>query len=615
MIGINDLYEFSQNDAMNFSKYIMAEAKSKGNELVFKYCPYCHGGRHRDKNTFSINLQTGLFNCQRSSCEAKGNMITIARDFDFPLNDDVSRYLEQNEYSGRFRSFVNEHKQSTDKAIEYLKSRGIPEEITKRYEITTKDGDDNVMVFPFADENDELWFVKYRKIDYQKGDAGSKEWCEANRKPILFGMNHCNPNNPTLVITEGQIDSLSLVTAGIENAVSVPIGKKGFTWIPHCWDFINQFEEIIVFGDREGEEITLLDEIQNRFRRLRIKAVRVEDYLGEKDANDILLKHGAEMLKTIVDNAQIIHTDKILDAADVKDIDPDSVERVPTGFGHLDKMLDGGLPTGGVSIISGYTGEGKSTFAQQLVLNSVAEGYKSLVYSGELSNELLKSWLLRQAAGADYIETYKDEKSGAERYRIEDITKLRINRWMRDKLYIFDNRVTDANELVSLPEVIRRAVSQYGLKVVLVDNLMTAIDLNARPGSDVYEEQGRFVNELVQISIEYKILIILVAHRKKNGSYLTDDNEGIMGSSRIANLCAINIYYGKDANNKSNPTANDERKIRIGKNRITGETTEDGIKVKFEKSAKRIYEDTRDGYRLKERPIGWNRLTKKEVAE
>ena len=68
-----------------------------------------------------------------------------------------------------------------------------------------------------------------------------------------------------LVITEGQIDSLSVDTAGINNAVSVPTGANGFTWVPYCFDWVSRFEEIVVFGDFEKGRMTLLDDIRKRF--------------------------------------------------------------------------------------------------------------------------------------------------------------------------------------------------------------------------------------------------------------------------------------------------------------------------------------------------------------
>ena len=39
-----------------------------------------------------------------------------------------------------------------------------------------------------------------------------------------------------LVITEGQIDSLTLAECGVPNAVSVPNGCNGFTFLENVWD-------------------------------------------------------------------------------------------------------------------------------------------------------------------------------------------------------------------------------------------------------------------------------------------------------------------------------------------------------------------------------------------
>ena len=93
-----------------------------------------------------------------------------------------------------------------------------------------------------------MQFIKYRKTDFDKNKDNAKEWCERDCKPILFGMKQC-VDFKRLVITEGQLDSLSVATAGIENAVSVPTGAKGFTWLPYCWNWVNKFDELVIFGD------------------------------------------------------------------------------------------------------------------------------------------------------------------------------------------------------------------------------------------------------------------------------------------------------------------------------------------------------------------------------
>ena len=146
--------------------------------------------------------------------------------------------------------------------------------------------------------------VKYRKSDFQKGKDKCKEWFEADTKPILFGMNMCEGFD-RLVICEGQLDSLSVIEAGIKNAVSVPNGANGFTWVEHCYNWVQRFNEIVIFGDCEKGKISLVDEFIKRFPKKRTKIVRIEDYLGEKDANDILRKYGRDAVAKCVENSEM----------------------------------------------------------------------------------------------------------------------------------------------------------------------------------------------------------------------------------------------------------------------------------------------------------------------
>ena len=416
----NEIYEFKQEDVFRFANSTGAQTKIKGKELHFQYCPYCHGGKNRDKFTFSINLQDGRHKCLRNSCSIKGNMITLSRDMGFELSEDFLRYYNIDDYNSiHFRRFKESHIQSKDTAVEYLKSRGISENVCRRYEITIKDGTENVLVFPFKNPDGQLKFIKYRNIEYVKGVSdGSKEWCERNCMPILFGMNNCNLEKKTLIITEGQLDSLSVTESGFENAVSVPTGMNGFTWIPHCWDWMHNFEKIIVFGDYENGKISLLNEIKKRFK-IRVYQVREDDYLGCKDANEILIKHGQAQISKCINNAKPVPLKHIISLADVENVNIFEIPKLKTGVLKLDYLLYGGLPFGGLTLVAGKPGEGKSTLASQIVINAIEEGYRCFVYSGELPNHTFKAWMNYQIAGSKHIRAYQDKIWKDTRYVID----------------------------------------------------------------------------------------------------------------------------------------------------------------------------------------------------
>ena len=82
-------YEFNKDDAFRFAHFINARTKLKGNNLIFSRCPYCNS--NKDKETFAIDMRTGQFNCLRASCGVKGNMLTLSKDFNFSISEDVDR--------------------------------------------------------------------------------------------------------------------------------------------------------------------------------------------------------------------------------------------------------------------------------------------------------------------------------------------------------------------------------------------------------------------------------------------------------------------------------------------------------------------------------------------
>lgn len=577
------IYNFKPSDAKDFASFVGIRARVNGDELTFTRCPYCKGGRNgKDKGTFSINLKTGAYHCMRASCGASGNMITLARDFDFSLGTDVDAYYKPRQY--RKIKQPEEPIVPKPKAIEYLESRKISKEVAEKYEVTVMNGHEDVLVFPFFDEKNRLQFVKYRKTNFDKTKDKNKEWCEKDCKPILFGMKQCRTGD-TLIITEGQIDTLSVAEAGFDKCVSVPLGKQGFTWIPHCWDWVHEnFSTIIVFGDYEKGEISLLADISRRFNKLKIKHVREEDYKDCKDANDILRKYGVEQIKTCIENAVTVPVRDVLDLSEVKSVDVFKLEKLRTGIKALDRMLYGGLPFGGVHLISGKAGEGKSTLASQIIVNAREQGYKCFCYSGELPNALFRAWMDFQVAGTHVFE-YQDEMYGEVNYNISEANRKIISDWYRDHIWIYDVNMLDEEEHEGLVKTTERMIKQYGCRVILLDNLMTAIDLETNAGDDKYERQSVFVKKLAQLARAMDVCILLVAHKRKN-NLSTNANDEIAGSSDIANLGMVTIAYEKSDNIDQN-----DRKLKLAKNRLFGKTNNEGWVVSYEESSKRIYGD------------------------
>ena len=121
-------YELRESDVYGLAQQVGAIVRRRGEELFFQLCPYCHGGESRDKDTFSVNLKSGAFSCFRSGCGKKGHFVELCRDFGYPL--------DFGEKQGKqYRKFPQKPVEVREPAVEYLKSRGIGEEVARKYHV------------------------------------------------------------------------------------------------------------------------------------------------------------------------------------------------------------------------------------------------------------------------------------------------------------------------------------------------------------------------------------------------------------------------------------------------------------------------------------------------
>lgn len=590
-------YVFNPEDARRFARDQGIKVKERGDELQFMQCPYC-----RQKTTkqfkFAISLKTGQFKCLRASCGAKGNMITLKKDFGFSLGRDADEYYQST------RRFKNIHRKNKPLpkpfAITYMQGRGISEAVTNKYHVTERNDRPGVLLFPFYDENDVLQLIKYRNTDPELIEKYGKEYSEKDCKPILFGMAQCDPEqSKTLILTEGQIDSMSVAEAGIINAVSVPTGATGFTWVPYCWDFMENFDTLIVFGDHEKGHITLLDEMRGRFHGT-VKHVREEDYKECKDANELLRKHGKEAVRAAVENAIIVPDVRIKPLEEVERKDLSSLERFTTGIRELDRTL-GGFYFGQLVILTGERGEGKSTLASQFAGMALNAGHSVFFYSGELMDWYFRAWFDQQLAGSAHVNGKVDD-NGETEYCVDAEAQKAIAEWYAGRMYIYDNEIVEGGEEEpALLETIEKSIRQYGCRAIFIDNLMTAIDYDGT--TDIYLKQTEFAKRLALFAKRYNVLIVLIAHpRKRTGANFSNDD--VAGSSNITNLADVVLRHSKPEKKKEDADQEEDapdRVLQVWKNRLTGKTNK-GINLYYEERSRRLTDAASFDWRL-----GWER--------
>lgn len=533
------------------SKYLSPYHRSGKDEIRAYICPFCGGGDSQDQYTFSLNTETGNYYCFRGSCGAKGNAAQLAAHFNETIQVNGYKMTMNNQ-----QQYILPDIQLyplTDTIKEYFYNRGITDETLEAFKVSaSKDGN---IIFPFYVKNS-LIYVKYRKPGKREKNE-PKEWQISKTRPVLFGMDLCTTDFP-LVIVEGEIDAMSLYEAGARNVVSVPCGCDNLKWIEECWEFLEKFNEITIFGDNDVPGKQMVNNIVKRLGEARCSVV--ENYPLKangaecKDANEILCECGEFELIEALDSAKEIPIRGIIDLADVIPEDPTSITRIKTNVPDLDKAIDG-LRMGAITVFTGKAGHGKSTLAGTLLLNAIEQGYNCMAYSGELNQGEFQNWINLQAAGSDYItlkyDPIKDEKVP---YVPQDVSDA-IRRWYKGKLLIYNNdEVFEENQAKSIIKIFESAAMRYGCKLFLVDNLMTTTG----DSDEETRAQIRFVNMIKRFAKKYMVHVILVAHPRKLATGKTKiGQDDVAGSSAIVNLAHSAIVVEKP-------------NLRVIKSRATG---------------------------------------------
>jgi len=218
---------------------------------------------------------------------------------------------------------------------------------------------------------------------------------------------------------------------------------------------------------------------------------------------------------------------KWLSMGDIKYIDINSIISIPTGYTELDKKIIG-LLLGDVSIVSGISGSGKTSWIDCLALNAVQKGYKVAIWSGELQGFRFQGWINQIAAGKNYV--IKKEGYDNIYYAPKNISE-KINNWDKDKLLLYNNEYGSKWDQLFFD--IKEVVEKENISLIVLDNLM-ALNITGYDG-DKYTQQTVFINDLKEFAKKSNVHIILVCHPRKEAGFLR--KESISGTSDLTNLC------------------------------------------------------------------------------
>jgi twinkle protein len=507
-----------------------------------------------------------------------------------------------------------EQREDLAKTIAYLNKRKISENTIRTHDVA-QDMQGNI-VFEYYDQNDTLLTSKYRP-SYKVEKGNSKNWSQkdADTTHILWNMNRVSFDKP-LHISEGEIDALALIEVGITNSVSIPFGAGNTHWIEENWNWLDQFSEIILCADNDEAGEKLLNEAIPRLGEWRCKTITYPMLpTGEvsNDLNEILYYLGGDQLYEIIEAATDVPITNVADLADIPDIDLSKAMGIKSGIKELDKRI-AKFYMGTLSIWTGINGSGKSTLLNQVcVAEPTNQGFKSFLFSGELSPSQLRNWIEYPMAGGANIEEHKVAEDQPTFFKVKPSAKEMMREWYRGQIYIYTDEIDrSAKTLIDKMEVMAR---KYGVKNFMIDNLMT-VDISSYRGDSDFVRQKLFAIDLLRFAIKYQVVVHLVAHPRKLDFIKRLTKMDVSGSGDLTNLAHYVLAVHRVTPAEKEGVINGKGDVitepvpfdailDLFKNRPIGfQDVEFGLD--FDRKSKRFYKDNNELYKQ----YGWDNATR-----
>jgi len=420
--------------------------------------------------------------------------------------------------------------------------------------------------------------------------SGKKFSCIGDMShPPLFGQHLFKLGGKRLVITEGEIDCLTIAQAQECKwpVVSLPTGASGAeAAIRNNYEFVSSYSEIILCFDNDDPGREAARKVAECLPPGKAKIVT----LGRKDANEMWMAGEAKALITALWEAQAYRPDGILHVKDIAKTDHTTTEVWEFPWPVLTDFLIG-QRGGEITMWTSGAGSGKSTIIRELAMhhlfNCRAVGMIMLEESpSETVDDIVALLLnkpvrrtmafnalnsLRESTGKPVIEADFDASLTDDEYTHARKTIDAL------PLYIYDHMGSSGYDNL-LARIEYMAVG-LGCKVVILDHITAAVAGLLADGDEGGSERlviDDMMKKLRSIVERTGVHIDVISQLRKTtgkgyeeGARITQQD--LRGSGSLASVPNTIIALERDRQDPDQYAANTTI-VRVLKNRFTGQS-------------------------------------------
>lgn len=455
--------------------------------------------------------------------------------------------------------------------IRGLRDRGITKAVCEFFGVKVSYDSDGVVdahYYPYQTTSGQLVY-KHRKV-------ATKEFFWVGGSGDLFGLEKFQGGGKRLIITEGEVDALSVAQAHLDKYNTIyPVisltSASGTEKLLEHREWIRSFQEVCLWfdNDKAGE-----DALEKALRIVGVDKVKIiKTPSGHKDANDVLVKDGWNKVMHSVWDAEnwtpagIIRKEELWEAlCSYNNIA--SVPYPPCVAGLNPKLK--GMRLGEIALFISGTGSGKSSLLREVMLHLLdSEEVPKDHKIGVISLEEAPAETARKLSGMVLQRNPADEE-----IPIEELKPGFDHVFSTDRVMLLDHQgsVADGSIVDQL-----EYMALMGCKYLFIDHITILVSEGA-DGLTGNEAIDKVMNDLLRLIKRHNVWIGLVSHLRKAPVGGKSFEEGklpslddIRGSGSIKQVSFDIIAFARNMS-AENEIERNTIKMSVLKSRYTGLT-------------------------------------------
>lgn len=406
-------------------------------------------------------------------------------------------------------------------------------------------------------------------------------WQGDTKDPQLFGQQVFN-KGPVLIITEGEIDALSVYQATKLPAVSLPNGAGGAVKsILSNIEYVEGFDKVVFAFDNDMPGKKALSQVAPQVSPGKAYIAQFPD--DAKDANDLIKSGRTAELRDVIKNAAAYRPDGVVSGGGCwKELNAPIKAGYSLPWETLSKLTYG-IRKSEFWVLGGGTGIGKTSFFKEMEAHLLLEEGLTVgvIHLEESLKDTRLGLMAKYGQEAYYLPNVEvDEEKKKEAYE---------NVCNSGRLYLYDS--FGACDFATIASRIRYMVQGCGCDVVFLDHLTALIDGES---GDVNQKMRNIVSGLAALTRNLDFTLVAISHLRKADS--TPHEEGgrvcldhFYGSSAIKQWA--NFIFGIERNQQDpDPTKRHTSNIRCLKDRLTGQAAGEIVSVFYDKATTKLTE-------------------------